>query len=369
MSSPDILDFAKLLAAVPGDKPAGYDLRADTSPTSDYYAIRDARRLASDSERRIEKGDDTGETPDWRPVLERATKVLAEKSKDLEINAYLIEALVRLNGFAGLRDGFRLAKELVERYWDGLYPVAQEGDTPESRFSHILYLSGIDAPGTLIVPVRKIPLTDATSHGSLNLTHHQLAQSLLQISDSKLRAKRIEEGAVTLEILQKAVAETPAKFYTELVADLNQAAEEFRLFCDALSATAGFDPPSSDLRQVLDSYVDVVKDLARDKLPKAPAPGGAEAPGAAGAAQAAVQAVDASAIKDRDDALERLKKVADYFRSQEPQSIIPFALEQVANWGRMSLPELLSELIPEEAARKNFFKQVGIKPQPPDPKK
>jgi hypothetical protein len=27
----------------------------------------------------------------------------------------------------------------------------------------------------------------------------------------------------------------------------------------------------------------------------------------------------------------------------------------------MSLPELLSELIPEEAPRKNVFKQVGIK--------
>ncbi len=367
MPSPETLDFAKLLAAVPGDKPTGSDPCADTTPTSDYYAIRDARRSASDTERRIDKGDDMGESPDWRPVLDRATKLLAEKSKDLEINAYLIEALVRLKGFAGLRDGFRLARELVERYWDGLYPVNQEGDTPESRFSHILYLSGIDAPGTLIVPVRKIALTEATSQGSFNLTHYQLAQSLLQISDPKLRQKRIEEGAVTLEMLQQAVAETPPKFYIELVADLNQAAEEFRLFCDALSAKSGYDPPSADLRNVLEAYLDLVKDLARDKLPKAPAAGAAEAPAAAGAAQAAAQAADPAVIRDRNDALERLRKVADYFREHEPQSIIPFALEQVTNWGRMSLPELLSELIPEESARKNFFKQVGIKP--PEPKK
>ncbi len=47
--------------------------------------------------------------------------------------------------------------------------------------------------------------------------------------------------------------------------------------------------------------------------------------------------------------------------------MIPFALDQAANWSRMSLPELLMELIPEEAARKNLFKQVGIKP--PDTKK
>ncbi len=72
-------------------------------------------------------------------------------------------------------------------------------------------------------------------------------------------------------------------------------------------------------------------------------------------------------IRNREDALDRLKKVADYFREHEPQSIIPYALEQVATWGKMSLPELLSELIPEEGPRKNVFKQVGIKP--PEAKK
>jgi type VI secretion system protein ImpA len=367
MASPETLDFAKLLAAVPGDKPTGSDLHADTSPQSDYYAIRDARRLASDAERRIDRGDEAAEAPDWRPVLERAKIVLATKSKDLEINAYLIEALVRLERFPGLRDGFRLARELVERYWDGLYPVAQEGDTPESRFSHILYLNGIEAPGTLIVPVRRIPLTEATSQSAFNLTHYQLAQSLLQISDPKLKQKRIEGGAVTLEMLQKAVADTPAKFYNDLVADLNQAAEEFRLFCEALNAKTGYDPPASDLRQVLESYLDAIKDLARDKLQKAPAPGAAAATATPDAAQTVAQVGGASVIMDRNDAFERLRKIADYFREQEPQSIIPYALEQVAIWGRMSLPDLLSELIPEESARKNFFKQVGIKP--PEPKK
>ena len=29
------------------------------------------------------------------------------------------------------------------------------------------------------------------------------------------------------------------------------------------------------------------------------------------------------------------------------------------HWGKLSLPDLLSELIPDEAPRKNVFKQVG----------
>jgi len=372
MPSPEVLDFAKLLAPIPGGKPTGFDLRTDTSPVSDYYAIRDARKLASETEKRIDKGFDKGEDagtpPDWRPVLERATTVLAEKSKDLEVTAYLIESLVRLKGFPGLRDGFRLARELVERCWDGLYPAAKDDDTPESRFSHILYLNGIDAPGTLIVPIRKIAMTTATSQGTVNLTHYQQAQSLNQISDAKLRQKRIDEGAITLERIQKAVAETPAKFYAERVEDVGQSEEEFRRFCAALSEKTGYDPPSSDLLGVLESYLDVVKDLARDKLPKAPPPP-APPDGDGGKNEGGPpEKVDSSVIRDRNDALERLKKIADYFREQEPQSMIPFALDQAANWSRMSLPELLSELIPEESARKNLFKQVGIKP-PPETKK
>ncbi len=376
MPSPEVLDFARLLAQIPGDKPTGVDLRQDISPSSDYYAIRDARKAASDNERRIDKADpkdkdaDKPEPADWRPVVERATKVLTEKTKDLELAAYLIEALVRTKGFPGLRDGYRLARELVERFWEGLFPPAQDSEV-QDRFSHILQLNGLEGPGALIVPVRKIAMTAMTSGGAFNLTHLQQARSLSQIADAKVRQKRIDDGAITFEMIQMAVSETPSPFYADLVMDLNQAGDEFRRFCSALSERSGFDAPSSDLLGVLESYLDTVKDLARDKLPKIQPPVAAGEPASAQSAptpaSASVPPADPGAIRSREDAFDRMKKIANYFREHEPQSIIPFALEQVANWGKMSLPELLSELIPEEGPRKSVFKQVGIKP--PDPKK
>src|SRR5262249_7624210 len=152
---------------------------------------RDARKAASEAERKQDQGDDKS-TPEWRPVRDRSVKVLAEKSKDLEITAYLIEALARLEGFAGLRDGFRLASELVERFWEGLYPPAEDGGVVEDRFSHMLWLSGIDKPGTLIVPVRKIPLSDSANLGRLSFAHYLQAQALEQLADSKLKQKRID---------------------------------------------------------------------------------------------------------------------------------------------------------------------------------
>src|SRR6516162_8266191 len=123
MASPDVIDFASLLNPIPGDHPAGVDIRADASPGSLYYLIKDARSAARAAERRLPESDNDAARADWRPVLKHGQKALVEKTKDLEVTAYVIEALIRLHGFAGLRDGFKLARGLVEQYWDGLYPL------------------------------------------------------------------------------------------------------------------------------------------------------------------------------------------------------------------------------------------------------
>ena len=67
-------------------------------------------------------------------------------------------------------------------------------------------------------------------------------------------------------------------------------------------------------------------------------------------------------LKSREDAFRTLKKVADYFRRAEPHSVVSYALEQVIEWGRKPLPELLSELISIDDSRRELFKLVGIKP-------
>src|SRR5262245_53408857 len=122
MASPEILDFAKLMAPIAGDASIGVNLRADDSPNSLYYKVKDARSTASRAERQMmivgmmteeEKAKERFVLPDWKPVLEHGLKALAEQSKDLEIVAFVIEALTRQYGFPGLRDGLRLARELI----------------------------------------------------------------------------------------------------------------------------------------------------------------------------------------------------------------------------------------------------------------
>jgi type VI secretion system protein ImpA len=368
MASPEVLDFGTLLAALPGDNPAGVDLRSDPSPASPYYAIKDARSAARAAERQMVLGDDaaSGDGPDWRPVLENATRALAERTKDLEIAAYLIEALVRQHGFAGLRDGFRLTRELVERYWDVLYPLPDE-DGLATRVAPLAGLNGVEAEGTLIVPIAMVPLTEAKGGAGLSQVHYQQAQALGKITDPKRRERTIAQGAIPLEAFQQAVAESSPRFFGNLVGDLAQCQEEFARLCAALDERCGGEaPPTSNIKAALGSFLDVVRDVARNKLEAAPAKGGAGAGDAAPgspAASAPGHAVDA--IQTREDAFAVLLKVADYFRRTEPHTVVSFTLEQVVRWGQMSLPELLTELIPDEAPRKSLFKHVGIRPPEP----
>ena len=370
MPSPDVLDIAKLLAPISKEKPTGEDLRGDSSPNSLYYLIKDARNAARSAERQLVLGDEeAAKPPDWRPVLEQGKKALAEKAKDLEIAAYVIEALVRVQGFAGLRDGFRLARGLVDQFWDGLYPMPDE-EGLATRVAPLTALNGEDTDGTLIVPLAKVPITETSSGGRLAYAHYHEASNLNKIADLKLREKKLAGGAVSLEMFQKAVAETPSKFFSNLVEDLKQCSEEFARLCDALGKRCGASaPPSSNIRTALTTNLDLIKDVARHKLvePAPPPPGdkqgggkGTDGPPAGGAA--------GDGLRTREDAFRDLMKVAEFFRRTEPHSVVSYALEQVVRWGRLSLPELLVELIPDEGPRKSVFKQVGIKPPEPPPK-
>jgi type VI secretion system protein ImpA len=371
MASGPVLAFDQLLSPIPGDKPQGEDLRADPSPTSLYYKIKDARSAARAAERQVVMEDEEQTNPpDWRPVLKHGQEVIAGRSKDLEVAAYLIEALTRLHGFAGLRDGFRLARELVERFWDDLYPLPDE-EGLVTRVGPLTSLNGEDAEGTLITPIAKVPLTEGSSSGPYALYHYQQAVALGQVQDEAARQKRIARGAVSLQLIERAVAETPGPHFLGLVEDLKECQQEYARLGEVLEEKCGSQaPPAANIRTTLGACLDAITALARDKLATAAAHQEAMAEAAAeasgdGAATAAAPggavAAEAGVIRNREDAFRTLLKIADYFRRTEPHTPVSYALEQAVRWGKMSLPELLSELIPDDSPREQFFKQVGIR--------
>ncbi len=361
MASPEVLDFEKLLAPIAGEKATGGDPRANSSPTSPYYAIKDARSAARAAERQLLMDEQSGANPDWRPVLQHGLKALSTEAKDLEIAAYVVEALVRLQGFPGLRDGFRLIRELVEKYWDDLYPLPDE-EGIETRIAPLTGLNGEGAEGTLISPINNVPLTEGGSTGPFAQLHYQQAGAIAQLADEEAREKRIAQGQVSMDVFERAVSETPGPFFVNLVEDLNHCQEEFAKATAVLDEKCGAKaPPTSDIRAALTACLDTVQSVARDKL--AAAEPSAEGEAEAGAAGDGAPSGPAGPIKSREDAFRSLLKVADFFRRTEPHTPVSYALEQAVRWGRMTLPELMAELLPDDSARKDYFKQVGIRTQ------
>src|SRR4051794_5385726 len=130
---PEGFDLAALLAPIPGDTPAGVDLRGDATPQSLYYRLRDARADARASERRMEAPDpekpetaSTAPPPEWRTIRDLGVEVIAGHSKDLEIAGWLTEALLRSDGLPGFAAGVQLMTGLVEDFWDDLFPLPDE---------------------------------------------------------------------------------------------------------------------------------------------------------------------------------------------------------------------------------------------------
>ncbi|QOJ15133.1 MAG: type VI secretion system protein TssA [Planctomycetia bacterium] len=364
MATPPTLDFDALLAPISGDDPAGRDLRSDYAPTAPYRVMKEARTLARRIERAIEQLDpDVKDVPDWRPILDHAPRTITTVSKDLEVAAWLTEALTRSKGFAGVRDGLRLCRELVERFWDGLHPRPDPEEPAEDGelSRRVSPLAGLN-DGALVGPIEAISIVSSREHGPLGVSAYEQSSALEQVTDPREREIREKQGAVPLAAFQKAVANTSAEFYRTLLDDLGGAQNEFQALCRALDERCGSNgPPTANIADVLDRCQRRIRLLASDKLGLDTAPVDAPTASAAESGGGGGSRVDGP-IRSRDEAFMVLRQVADFFRRTEPQSVLPYHLEECVRFGRMDLPALLSELINDAAVRDSLFKRIGIPP-------
>ncbi|MBM3546283.1 MAG: type VI secretion system protein TssA [Alphaproteobacteria bacterium] len=370
MASPPVIEVEGLLQPISEAAAAGEDLRADQAPDSAYYKVKDARTSARAAERN-ETGDQTGiMVEEWRAVLELVPDLLTSRTKDLEIAAWYTEAMLRAEGFAGLRDAFRLATGLVEKFWDGIYPLPDD-DGIETRVASFTGLNGEGGEGTLILPMRKAVLL----HGAerpLAFWHLEKANEIAKITDQARKERMISEGAVTSDEVQAALAATPPAAVAALVEDIKECQEAFKALEKAFTDKCGNDaPPSSNIRQTLGAILDMLTFFAKDRLAMAQASAGAEeAPAGDGATTAAGGAARAAGSPapgtyTRETAFNELLRIATFFRGNEPHSPISYTLEELVRRGRMPMPDLLAELIPDPGARSQFFLAAGIKPPEP----
>src|SRR5581483_5608664 len=111
---------------------------------------------------------------DWTGIARLTQESLTGSSKDLLLAARLTEALTRQHGFAGLRDGLHLLRELVDQCWDRLYPEIEDGDL-DLRAAPFFWLDDPDHGARFPNTVRGVPVVFGEG-GAYNWQDWRLSQ-------------------------------------------------------------------------------------------------------------------------------------------------------------------------------------------------
>ncbi len=345
------LDLDALLEPIPGDSPCGADIRYH--PITDK--LKEARRADDDVSQGVWKRE--RKTADYAQVLKLGREALTKHSKDLQVGAWITEALLNTEGFAGLRLGLDLLRRMLETYWDGVHPQQDEDGDLELRATPLSWV-GVQLSGA----IREAPLLQ----GGLNWFHYRDSKAIpteeqANADPEKLqeRQEALEEGGVSPEDFESAFQATSVQQLHALHDELESLMEyvgEFGEFCDAKFGDAA--PDLSPLKRTLEEVFQVVRVLYKRKEPEEPAAEAAETPqeGAEfeqeaapdwGATQleetvemrAPVPKRRAAAVgpepASTDEAVERILAAARYLRREQSMSPIGFLVTRAVRWAEM----------------------------------
>jgi type VI secretion system protein ImpA len=332
----------ELLNPIDGPNPSGANLRYEPI----YDKIKEARREEDQPPPGMTERD--RKVADNAQVIKLTKDVLTAKTKDLQLAAWLTEALLKQQGFAGLKDGLSLCSGLIDKFWETVYPELEDGDA-QARGAPLGFI------GTkLEIPLKLVPLVEKATYGSIDYEQsREVGYEELAKSDDakKKRAQLIKEGKLTPEVFDRAFEETPKKFYAQAEKDLDGSLHilaQLKEACDAKFADDG--PSFGPLRSALESTRHVVHGFLQKKREKEPDPveevapqPGSETESTAAADSAStpmrvgvlLSVETSSEPPDRIEAVRKVAEAAAFLRRREPKSPASYLMLRGLRWGEL----------------------------------
>ena len=267
------VDIDALLTPIPGDNPAGENLRY----TSIYEEIKEARR-ADDP---LDRGDWQREikTSDWDLVIKRAVEALTKRTKDLQIASWLTEGLMETDGFNGLATGLGILTGFLRDYWEHLYPEIEDGDL-DFRAAPIESMNDKLWPS-----IKQISITDRRVTPGYSWFKWQESRQVGYEANSidkygsvdgnkkKARDELIAEGKLTAEDFDAAVALSSRTFYESLAENLSACFREFKAFDKTVDEKFDPNPPKlAEFRGALEDCERLIMKILKEKRQQEPNP-------------------------------------------------------------------------------------------------
>jgi type VI secretion system protein ImpA len=307
---------------------------------------------------------------DWAQIERRCIGMLTTRSKDLQIVAWLIESWTRQRGLPGLGRGLALLDSMLRRYWPLLHPVIEADGDCDARLAPLEWLNE-----SLSVSVRvHVALLQLGGGKPQPVTLADWERVAAADDAAGARAPSGQEGELTRAGVLAAAAWPDTGIAATRAAAVDSG-ESLRRVIAFLGAQLGAHAPNlGKLQNVLESIQRVLMQWVPEERACAgtadPAAvdagdeeGAAAAPLPAPEDKVAAQARLPAAIPEwrgREDAYAALESLADYLTRLEPHSPAPFLIRRAVKWSRMSLPEVLAEVVREEGDLNRLVNVLGI---------
>lgn len=329
-----------LLTPIPGPKPSGENLRYDPV----YDKIKEARQEDEDD---APKGDwdRTPKKADFALVIKLAGEALAKRSKDLQLVAWLGEAMLRRHSFAALPECIALFRQVQEQFWETCYPEIEDGSPEFRRTSQEWFAARCDH---ILV---RLPL----AKDGLNWIQYQQSRAVPSEEDAELDEKKrearedaIKQEKLTPEEWTESFKSTPIALYEEALAGLNaglEAVSELDKFCDVKYGTEG--PNFAKLRSALEQVKLTANTFFLEKGGSVQADGEqpSELPGlVAGAVSGSGAAVAPARARatgswaepaSPEAAIDIIARASEYLRKQDASQVSPYLITRALRWGEL----------------------------------
>lgn len=362
------LELEGLLKVISDEAPCGIDC----SFSNEFYAIKKAR-IQDDP--LLEQGDWVAEPKqaDWAFVSSQSIELLTEKTKDIRLYGWLLEAWSNLYGFEGIAKGLELTQQSLTEFWMLLHPEIAEDDLDQ----RLGLLQGLI--NQLPVLIKKTAITNTAISYSL-MDYEAL------LHQQNLRRKHAEDyddvpTNTSLEQFEQELFNTSKSFQYKNYQAFLEILKQWNILREVLDGLMGVDAPSfAAIESQLESLHSNLKKIYKTEafgLQPAMATADSVEEKSAVDQQTSTQltehiAVAASAINqpfqphiqshvaNREQAMQVLQEISDYFQLNEPHSPVSYMLQKTIKWSQMPLHEWLAQVIKHEDPLEAVHEILGV---------
>jgi type VI secretion system ImpA family protein len=349
------MNIEEMASPLAGENPAGDNMEYDAEYT-------ELELLASGAPgAQIGEASVVGLEPNWRKLNENCLHLWG-KTRDLRVASYLLVSETVLHGLRGLIPSFKLLIFLVRDMWDVFYPRldAEYDDSPIERINILSMLSpdsgAINDPVMFLSRFRELRLAPSMRYTLRDL---MLATGELELSGGK---------APDANLLRAEMMNVPIAEIEEALALAREGKELIAAFCDDMNGKMSdgsiltMNALSREVSRLLTFYEAQLKGYgpasAGAEAEEGGAADGEDAGGLNGLPQGAIMGHHAAS---RAEALLLLKKGAEYFQRQEPNSPIPLLVNRALRFSEMSFLDLIEDMMPDALSRGRDI--LGIRPE------